>query len=71
MLTLIWKHAIQPVCLKLILTMPRSVILIISNLILKYVACVFVGSSSAVDIVILGTNWCWHAGTDKEFHLSY
>ena len=30
-----------------------------------------VGGSPPVDIVILGTNWCWHAGTDNEAHLSY
>ena len=58
-------------CLEMPLSMPKSVNITIFTQILKYVACVFVGGSPLVDLVISGTNWCWCTDTEKEAHLSF
>ena len=58
-------------CLAMSLSMPTSVSQPCSPKYQKYVACVFVGGSPPVGLVISGTNWCWCADTDKEAHLSF
>ena len=72
MLTQIRKCTLQLVCLELILCMPKSIISDHIYLgIYKTICCMcVVGGLPLVDIVILGTDCCWHAGTDKELHLS-
>ena len=73
MLTLISKCSLHLVCLEFIICMPKSVISDHIYLGIYRIMCCMcaVGGSPVVDIVILGTNWCWHASTDKEVHLSY
>ena len=69
--TLLRKHTLQPVVWRCHLVCPNLLILTILTQILKYVACAFMGGSPSVHLVILGTNWCWCADTDKEAHLSF
>ena len=57
LLTLIRKHTLQLVVWKCHPACPGLLIVAILTQILKYVACVFVGDSPPVDLVIWGTNW--------------
>ena len=66
---LIRKHSLQLVVWKCYSTCP-DLLIDLSHLILKYVACVLVGGSPLVDLVISGTNWCWHPNTNLELNLS-
>ena len=67
---LIRKHSLQLVVWKCYSTC-SDLLIDFSHLILKYVACVFVGGSPLVGVDISGTNWCWHANTDKELDPSF
>ena len=58
-------------CLEMSLCMSKSVNWPYSPKIYKYVACVWVGGSPPVDLVISGTDWCWFTNTDNELHLSF
>ena len=70
MLALIRSHT-SVLLMALILSMPRCVMIDHIYLNIKIYCCVFVWSSPPVNIVISGTDWCWHAGTDKELYLSF
>ena len=65
------KEAHLATCLEMPLSMPRSVVIDHTHQILKYVACMFVGGSPPVGLVILGTDWCWYADTNKEAQLGF
>ena len=56
-LTLIRKHTLQLVVWKCLSACPDLVMLTMFTHILTYVACVSVGDSPPVDLVISGTDW--------------
>ena len=51
--------------------MPKSVNIGHIHLNTKIYCMCVVGGSPPVDLVILGTDWCQCADTDKELHLSF
>ena len=68
--SLIRKHSLQIVVWKCYSTFP-SLLIDLSHLILKYVACVFVGDSPPVNLDISGTDWCWCANIGEKLHLNF
>ena len=67
---LIRKHSLQLVVWKCYSACP-DLLIDLSHLILKYVACVLVEGSPLVDLDISGTDWCWCVNTDVELDLSF
>ena len=67
---LIRKHSLQLVVWKCYSTCP-DLLIDLSHLNTKNMlhVCSW-GGSPLVDLVISGTNWCWHANTNLEFDLS-
>ena len=66
-----WWHTLQPVCLELLLCMPKSVNIGHIHLNTEICHMCVVGYSPLVNLVISGTDWCWCTDTDKELHLSF
>ena len=67
---LIRKHSLQLVVWKCYSTCP-DLLIDLSHLILKICCMCVCGGSPLVDLVISGTDWCWHANTNLELDLSF